>query len=649
MASHDAAALINVLGFLAGTYLYAMLLAMVLRGPVVARIDLELAQRAAPARQPPDRLPLVTAVLGLLWNVGALVVDFERDFGGGRPNPVVNAASLVALGFLPAVVVHLAVQSAGTSPSGAWTRLLPPVAYGLSSLAAVLQFAGAASARDSLSFAAMVLLTTGFGVLMGALLLATRRERGLRRTTWAVALAVFAVSAFHLSQHSGNESVWVALLGHHASLPLAVAILYQDYRFALVDTFLKRALSLVAVVALAFGLYVTVGARLLALLDASGTLDARAVAGLVGLWVVTALAYPLIRDLVGWFVDTIVLQRVDYDEERVRIAERLAGLDLDSDVLATVCDLLAPAIKAPSIAWRPVAAASPVGDDAPTSAVTVAIPVSGTPRYVLEIPELGGGRRLLSDDIAFLESVALVAAQRIDAVRLARERLEREVREQEISKLAAEAELRALQAQLNPHFLFNALTTIGYLIRTAPERAVDTLMRLTELLRSVLKRSGGDYVTLGEEVGLVETYLEIERARFEERLAVSIDVPDSLRDALIPPLTIQPLVENAVKHGIAPCRSGGTVAIEASRGDGTAPLLVVTVRNSGAPPARDLRSPGSGVGMTNIRTRLERYFGPDASLQFEVSADGGAVATLRVPLRIQATPEPATVTGRVQA
>src|SRR5213592_1347983 len=109
-----------------------------------------------------------------------------------------------------------------------------------------------------------------------------------------------------------------------------------------------------------------------------------------------------------------------------------------------------------------------------------------------------------------------------------RERYQRDIQEQEMRKLAAEAELRALRAQVHPHFLFNALTTIGYLIQTSPERALGTLMRLSSLLRSVL-RSGPEFSTLGEELKIIEAYLEIERARFEDRLSLRIEVPAELR------------------------------------------------------------------------------------------------------------------------
>jgi len=124
--------------------------------------------------------------------------------------------------------------------------------------------------------------------------------------------------------------------------------------------------------------------------------------------------------------------------------------------------------------------------------------------------------------------MAVVAARRIDAIRMTNERYEREIREREIGKLATEAELRALRAQINPHFLFNALTTIGYLIQTAPPRALQTLLRLTTLLRGVL-RSEGEFTTLGRELEVIESYLDIERARFDERLRVTIDVPAELR------------------------------------------------------------------------------------------------------------------------
>ncbi len=150
------------------------------------------------------------------------------------------------------------------------------------------------------------------------------------------------------------------------------------------------------------------------------------------------------------------------------------------------------------------------------------------------------------------------------------------------SQLASEAELRALRAQIHPHFLFNALTTIGYLIQAAPEKALSTLMRLSGLLRSVL-RSSPEFSTLGEELAIIAAYLDIESARFEDRLFVTIDVSEKLREIKIPALLLQPLVENAIKHGISESGAGGEVRISAELIGGETPTasLRLVVKDTG--------------------------------------------------------------------
>jgi LytS/YehU family sensor histidine kinase len=279
-------------------------------------------------------------------------------------------------------------------------------------------------------------------------------------------------------------------------------------------------------------------------------------------------------------------------------------------------------------------------------AALVIVPTSEPPYYAITIANLTGGRRLLSDDLVALEAIAILVARRLDGIRLTAERYEREIREGEIDKLVTEAELRALRAQINPHFLFNALTTIGYLIQAAPTRALQTLMRLTSLLRAVL-RSEGELTTLGRELELVEAYLDIERARFEERLDVTIDVPPSLRHICLPPLVLQPLVENAVKHGIAKKQVGGQVVVT-GRLDPFAsdpPRLVLSVRDTGAGSTDDALTRGrdAGVGLRNIERRLEFQYGPAASFSISSTPDVGTIVEVRVPVE---THEPAQVAAR---
>ncbi len=202
-------------------------------------------------------------------------------------------------------------------------------------------------------------------------------------------------------------------------------------------------------------------------------------------------------------------------------------------------------------------------------------------------------------------------------------------------KLAAEAELRALRAQVNPHFLFNALTTIGYLIQTAPERALGTLMRLSGLLRGVLK-SGEEFVSMGEELDLIEAYLDIERARFEERLRIHIDVPWDLRRVRIPALVIQTLVENAIKHGISECLAGGEVRITARLED---KKIVIAVIDTGVGVTESTLAwrRARGFGLSNVQQRLERYGSGTVPLTIRSTPGTGTTVEIRIPLQTSDT------------
>jgi two-component system LytT family sensor kinase len=656
-----AAALINLLGFLTGAALYAMLLAMVLNtpGPIAGSEE----PKSAPLR---DRLPLLTALFGLVWNLGALLVYGVYELRGesNTPPPLLVAAAFTALGFLPAVVVHSVLRTDAKLTARPAAALLTILAYGLSGVAGASHLIVALQSNLAPSHWALHLLTFGFGSLILVLLMATRRQGFWRRAGWGVALAVFAVSAQHLSHHEGGEyPLWLELIGHHASLPLAVAILYQDYRFALADLFLKRALSLVLLVAVAVGLYFALAGPFLERHFIEGRVDPIAIGALLGLWIVTALAFPALKRAVNWGIDSILLRRADYEALRAEIVEAIALKETPETVLDEVCRRLASALTAYEVRWAVADVVEkgvdssirffPLIDQKRNSkwlkeppprrlTATVTAPTSESPRYKLLIGELSGGRRLFSDDLEMLETVAVLAARRIDAVRVAHERCLRDLHEQEIHKLASQAELRALRAQINPHFLFNALTTIGYLIQTAPERAGDTLMRLTTLLRSVLKGPEGEFTALGEEIELIEAYLDIERARFEDRLRVEIDVPDALRIIRLPVLLVQPLVENAIKHGIAPGRAGGMVKVEArllkaesgSQGTGNRLRLLIEDTGVGASEIELARGRLRGVGLSNIEQRLRRHYGDEAVLKVRTERGAGATVELLLPINL---------------
>lgn len=196
----------------------------------------------------------------------------------------------------------------------------------------------------------------------------------------------------------------------------------------------------------------------------------------------------------------------------------------------------------------------------------------------------------------------------------------------ELRSLTAEARLHALRMELNPHFFFNALNAISGLVRRADrDGAVAMIARLGDLLRVTLGRDAAQLVTLGRELECLDLYLDIERVRFEERLTFETDVPPLLHDALVPPLILQPLVENAVRHGIAPTVGGGTITVRARRDDDRLTLIVEDTGRGLRERRRD------GVGLSNTRARLAQLYGDAASVHIGSGRTGGAVVTLTFP------------------
>jgi hypothetical protein len=644
VSSTDLTALVHLAGFTTGVVLYAMLAVMTLRRGASERTGESI-----------NRIPLAASLLGLLWNIGALVIYSQRDFRVGVPPPAFVALAFAALGFLPAVVVHSATRPVATLGQ----RILVIGSYVLSAAAGAMQALGAASGAAP-SRLALETLTVGYAAVLVLVALATRRRAGWQRNLATVALAAFAVSALHLSHDSAHpDPPLVALLGHHASLALVLVILYQDYRFAFADLFLRRALSLVVLVGLAVALHVWVALPLGRMLGGP-TENTVTIAVHVALWVATALLYPFIQREVGRFVDGVILGRLEYPHVRDDVALAISRAETAEEILRKACAVLGPALGTRALHPRADDTPSHVAHatvERPSDArealdhAQVHIPTNDPPRYVIDIDGLHDGRRLMSDDIALLESVALIVGRRIDAVRVTQERFDRGLREREIMQLAAEAELGALRAQLNPHFLFNALTTIGYLLKTAPDRALGTLYHLTDLLRAALRRPPGEVIPLGEELDLVEAYLAIEHERFEERLAVHIDVPRELRTVPVLPLLIQPLVENAVKHGISPLKRGGTVSVSATLEmvggrRGTQRRLRVIVVDTGAGLDRlalDTRISGGGVGLRSIHRRLAVHYGSEATLEVSGAPGRGTRAELCLPVPSEVAPAPPNV------
>jgi LytS/YehU family sensor histidine kinase len=216
------------------------------------------------------------------------------------------------------------------------------------------------------------------------------------------------------------------------------------------------------------------------------------------------------------------------------------------------------------------------------------------------------GRALLLAVVFGLGAFAYASMR--DQLRRTEDRLhEKEVAEARAEKLVAEARLRSLESRLHPHFLFNTLNSISALIRVDPARAEQIVGRLSALLRSLLDTSSRPLIPLAQELAMVEDYVDIERARFGDKLRARIEVPAELRDAQVPPLSVQSLVENAVKHGITRQRSGGEVLVTASAEHGQ---LTIEVSDTGN--GFELTAIRAGHGLDSLVRRLDALFSAEA-------------------------------------
>jgi two-component system LytT family sensor kinase len=222
-----------------------------------------------------------------------------------------------------------------------------------------------------------------------------------------------------------------------------------------------------------------------------------------------------------------------------------------------------------------------------------------------------GGRRYLSEDLQELGRMAAVIVEQVERLR-----------NSEIQRLVSQAELRALQSQINPHFLFNSLNTLYGAIPRDSSEARRMVLNLAEIFRYCLKPERA-LIPLSEELQIIRAYLEIESLRLGDKLRTAIEVDPSAEEALIPVLSVQPLIENAVKHGVS-ARGQGTVRLSAERGS-QGVHVAVSDDGDGFPPARNPAS-GPGVGLENVRQRLRLCFGDATRLDVQSTPRGTTVS-----------------------
>ncbi|HEX6397808.1 MAG TPA: histidine kinase, partial [Steroidobacteraceae bacterium] len=405
--------------------------------------------------------------------------------------------------------------------------------------------------------------------VIALLLYATHRPRGdaQRRSMprW-FAPAAFAFAAIHTAAilfstlfpgMPDGLMTLCNLVGRHWTIPWSILIAVSLAQAHYADVVLKRSVWLLVSVAAATALCVyTIGpAPGLPLLG--GVLATAAL----------MLATPSLLRMLEAFVDKVVLHRPDFAQASQRLEHALLRAKQPDQLIEAALESLRTTLRVDA-RW--------VGESdraAPNPLASVAVNADGT-AHRIELTATHEARTLLHQERAFLESARLQLERRLDGLHFETEQRALLLREERLRRLLTEAELKALRTQVDPHFLFNTLNTIADLIGSNPGAAERMTERLAECFRYALAKHSRDLSTLDEELNFARHYLEIEQVRFGDRLRVQLSRGDAVGSEPIPSLLLQPLLENAIRHGLAPVREGGCVSVQARREGGRLHLSI---------------------------------------------------------------------------
>ena len=593
MPPHNQLVLINILCHAGGALMFAIFLVLLFSG------------RGWSGPQG-RRLSGLAAGLSLVWNLGSLVVLVLPNLPPVWLNLAV-AVSFSVLSLLPAVLLHVSLGPARPQ--------LVRLGYGLSSVAVIMHFWEVRDNRPALHQSALLLITIGFLLLTGLAVIDARygSQKGRKldgaRAAGSMCLALFAMSFLHFGAGHASQAWSSELIVHHAGIPLALFVLLQDYRFVLLDAFVRFLTNALLAVLMA-ALAMEAAFRVFAPRTVTQPLPEALL--LVGVCLFLLL-FAWLRSRVQSLLTYAVFRQGAVANLPARLRQSPA-FKAEEPYLEWAASTVAAAVRTEQFAvvsQSNVELHGPIvgpvdGQDWAEAAVPILL-AHGHSRLVL-LGRREGGQRYLGED---LDALAKAAAQIGSTVE--------SLRQEEMARLVSQAELRALQSQINPHFLFNALNTVYGTIPREASTARRMVLNLADIFRYFLQ-SDKTFVTLAEEMQIVRAYLEVEQSRLGDRLTVEIQVDDAALSVAIPVLSIQPLVENAIKHGVAQQTEPGFVRISARQ---SADGVRITVKNSCGPCSPG--APGAGVGLENVRRRLTICYGAASDLRVEIGAEMAVV------------------------
>jgi two-component system LytT family sensor kinase len=629
----------DLIGFTAGLAITLLLLVLVLRagklpGTPVANVLL--------------------ALCALLWNVGGLAHAVLLAVGEpreGRAALVSAAVQFSAAGAWPIPVLaiwrHFAILPWQQTASRILTYLAILSAAGIaiclwSAAALDVRLFPSLTVKEFASYNASLLLALGAGLVVRSPL----TSAAIRFSSLTIVLAIFgtAVSIIILNTFSLNAVLGSALQVASEQLVLLAVVgaffLFTRFRFA--DLFIRYSVRILLAGACALILALLVQAPFV-VGPASRTAFPLAVRVFASCLFASALllAFAFADRRIGMLVNKWIFRAPDYRAAMQHLRENLGHLHFEPEIAAAVEKAAGDTLELSGVRLVPFdkLAAPPCASPWPATIVDgevvelereLLVPVSsgGRVTHVLAVSPGLARTGLVTHEVNYLRTVAAQCGNRLDAIHLEREMVERRSREALLLQQVTEAELRALRAQINPHFLFNALNTLANLIVTDPARAETMTLRLAKVFRHVLAHSSRPLTSIGEEIEFLRTYLSIEEARFGSRLHIAIDMAAEVALDHIPSLILQPIVENALKHGLGPKTGAGHLWISAfAQGS----QVCLQVEDDGVGPAYASRVRPRGVGLTNVSERLSTLYHDRAGLSFEPRENGGSRVRVLIP------------------
>ena len=351
---------------------------------------------------------------------------------------------------------------------------------------------------------------------------------------------------------------------------------------------------------------------------------------------IAIICYAKIAVLSDWFVDRQIFRQADYQRALKSFRETIVSQSDLRTIFDTANELVKSALR--------IADATVCSNDNGEVGSTLdqdyphehSFPIQKgeelTPFYLVVSP--GPCRHtLFNAEIDFLREVCLCIGRRLEGMDREKEHIERARREAHLLKQLVEAELRALRAQVNPHFLFNSLNSVAALIPVDPVAAEEMIVRLAKIFRYVLTYHDRPFSSINEEISFLQTYLEIEKVRFGDRLQVNFEVQQSVSQIAVPSLILQPLVENSIKHGLGPKVGENRLTIRARKQRN---YVELTVEDNGVGANFTLKKTAAmrsmGLGLRNVEERLQTVYGGNAKFSFESQPRIGSRAQILIPI-----------------